>query len=143
MFNSFFISRSAIDKLITSLQGEVQQLNKDLQLLNQLYQDIRENHVSTLDNIHNIIAAEVEARIQSIEQQRIDRQQSNVPFFEIVTEVDVNDNGKTKFELDWNPAFITELRSKGYTGRNEQELVHKWIKTIATHVEKTIEENHP
>jgi hypothetical protein len=34
-------------------------------------------------------------------------------------------------QLDWNAAFIKELKGKGYRGRSERDIVNKWL--VATH----------
>lgn len=41
-----------------------------------------------------------------------------------------DDSGILKIELDWNEHFITYLRSHGYKGITEQEIVGRWVKDL-------------
>ena len=34
------------------------------------------------------------------------------------------------FELDWNEYFVLQLRSAGYTGETEEEVVDKWFTAL-------------
>jgi hypothetical protein len=82
------------------------------------------------------IESSVEQRIETIEQERQRRAESTTPYFELISEIDIEDEGKTKLELDWNAAFIDQLRSKGYVGKTEQDLIQLWIQKLAEHVEQ-------
>lgn len=103
--------------------------------IDELEQKIAEH----LDTQHTTIAAIVDeavnARLKTVEEQRTDKLSSDTPYFEIVTEIDIDDK-QTRYELDWNPAFIKELKSKGYVGATDQMLIQKWIETIASKLEE-------
>ncbi len=99
-------------------------------------QKLQQDHDHLTEILPSLVAAEVEKRLLTIEQERQAKLGSKNPYFEVISEVDVEDGNKARFELDWNPAFISELKSKGYTGATEQEYVYKWLRVIADQVEK-------
>ena len=45
------------------------------------------------------------------------------------------------FELDWNEYFVLQLRTAGYTGENDEEVVDKWFSELCRNVGN--EENIP
>lgn len=139
----FLITRKTLNRMVDSLQAEVRQLNQDLAALSKLYSDIQQSQATTLDMMKNIVASEVDQRVKSIEQARAEKLTGKNPYFEVVTEIDLDNGDKTKFELDWNQAFVDELRKKGYTGNTETELVQKWIRVIADHVEQDAARQNP
>lgn len=53
-----------------------------------------------------------------------------------VLETRVNDQNPRNgfFELDWNEYFITFLRSEGYFGETEEEIVDKWWREVCRNV---------
>lgn len=38
------------------------------------------------------------------------------------------------FELDWNEYFVLQLRSAGYTGANDEEIVDQWFNELCRNV---------
>jgi predicted Ser/Thr protein kinase len=34
------------------------------------------------------------------------------------------------FELDWNDAFVENLKSHGYQGNSQEEIVDRWFQTL-------------
>lgn len=38
------------------------------------------------------------------------------------------------FELDWNEYFVLQLRSAGYTGSSDEEVVDKWFNELCRNV---------
>lgn len=62
------------------------------------------------------------------------KKESDEPWVEIIGEQFQTDefDGQTNIglKLDWNKAFIKLLKSKGFTGRSEDELVEKWLVTL-------------
>lgn len=62
------------------------------------------------------------------------KKNSDEPWVEIIGEEFETDDfdGQTNIglKLDWNKAFIKLLKSKGFTGRSEDELVEKWLVTL-------------
>jgi hypothetical protein len=55
-----------------------------------------------------------------------------------VTVVSLGFGGKNSlegnFELDWNEAFIDDLKSKGYTGQSPDAIVNEWFMTVCRNV---------
>jgi DNA-binding Lrp family transcriptional regulator len=83
------------------------------------------------EEIAELVEDGVADRIKTIEEERQERLESNTPYFEILSEIDVDNDSRTKLELDWNPSFIKELKAKGYHGANEQQIIQQWIKKLA------------
>lgn len=85
------------------------------------------------DRISTQIAQEIaahELRKEAAELKLADeRQQSDNPFVEIISDGYDPELG-VQLQLDWNAAFIKELRAKGYTGSTEREIVNKWLITV-------------
>jgi len=50
---------------------------------------------------------------------------SSDPWVEIIGWGELKDG--VRIELDWNEPFITELKSKGFSGADEDQIVQKWI----------------
>jgi len=38
------------------------------------------------------------------------------------------------FELDWNEYFVLQLRSQGYIGNTEEEVVDKWFQDLCRNI---------
>lgn len=75
--------------------------------------------------------AEHELRKEVIIQKTADeRQASDIPFVEVISSGYDPELG-VQMQLDWNAAFIKELKGKGYRGRSERDIVNKWL--VATH----------
>lgn len=55
-----------------------------------------------------------------------DRQNSSIPFVEIISD-DYDPERGVQLQLDWNDAFVKELKSKGYTGHTDRDIVNKWL----------------
>jgi len=53
-------------------------------------------------------------------------------------DIDPDDPGAGAFELDWNDIFVARLVKAGYQGKNDQDIVDNWFKTICRNV---IQEN--
>lgn len=68
-------------------------------------------------------------RIAELERQN--KKNGSEPWVEVVSERYDDDSKQVEMKLDWNPAFIKMLRSNGYTGRDEQEIVDKWFKRLS------------
>lgn len=59
------------------------------------------------------------------------RYDSPEPWVEIVSDSYDPELRQVRIKLDWNKAFIVMLRKNGYTGRDDQELVDKYFKSIS------------
>lgn len=82
--------------------------------------------------------AEIEASLrQRIEEYLAEEKQkkmeSKEPYIEIIGER-VTADGTVEITLDYNPAFVALLRSKGYTGPTDQSLVDMWLSTISRQI---------
>lgn len=68
------------------------------------------------------------------------RQESDIPFFNFNI-VDVEGDG-VKVEMDWNPAFIKQLREQKYPGVNDEEVVEAYLFKLfeRNHYEKMYDE---
>lgn len=126
-------------QVIQDLRNQIKELNVQL-AARQLWED---GIAATLARIEGTIestiavsvAAAVESRIRTIEEERQARAESTTPYFEILSEIETGIDGKTKLEMDWNPAFIEELRRKGYMGESEQDIIQKWMLRLAAQLD--------
>ena len=57
------------------------------------------------------------------------------PYIAVLSvEVDKKNLGNGNFELDWNDAFIKELRASGYPGKTDEDVVDMWFRNICRNV---------
>ena len=57
------------------------------------------------------------------------------PYINVLTvELDKKNLGNGSFELDWNDAFIKELRAAGYPGKTDEDVVDMWFRSICRNV---------
>lgn len=66
-----------------------------------------------------------------IKLQKETRKSSNEPWVEILSEEYDESTQQVSMTLDWNKAFVKMLRSNGYVGVTEQEIVDKWFKRLS------------
>ena len=59
-----------------------------------------------------------------------DRMTSEEPWVQVVGEK-IGDDNIMALKLDWNPAFIKNLRKNGFTGNSEEAIVGKWLTTLS------------
>jgi hypothetical protein len=52
----------------------------------------------------------------------------------IDTKVNVENPRNGFFELDWNEHFIALLKSNGFKGDNDEEIVDKWFKELCKNI---------
>ena len=52
----------------------------------------------------------------------------------IDTKVNVENPRNGFFELDWNDHFIALLKSNGFKGDNDEEIVDKWFKELCKNI---------
>ncbi len=102
-------------------------------------------------NLHKIIQEQIEAKvadllpesvkkyvienceqvapvIKKIENENI--KASTTPWVNIKSEDYNAEDGTYQLELDWNPAFITELRKSGFNAASEDEMVKLWLASL-------------
>jgi len=81
------------------------------------------------ERIQNAIAAHELKKEAADIRASDERQKSDVPFVEIISDAYDPELG-VQLQLDWNAAFIKELKSKGYHGSSERAIVNKWLVTV-------------
>jgi hypothetical protein len=61
-----------------------------------------------------------------------DKYKSNEPWIDVVriNMEDKNNPSTGYFELDWNTAFVNQLKEAGYSGRTEEEIVEQWFNDL-------------
>jgi hypothetical protein len=113
-------------------------IDEKLQTLNDLCSDAGQRLVAQLNTLEDSISDRIadaitqhELRKEVLAQKTADeRQNSEIPFVEVISSGYDPELG-VQMQLDWNAAFIKELKAKGYRGRSERDLVNKWL--VATH----------
>jgi putative protein kinase ArgK-like GTPase of G3E family len=65
---------------------------------------------------------------------------SKEPWVTVVGET-VTDEG-IKIELDWNESFVKFLKAQGLTGKDETQIVQKWLSMIAKQTADKMSENY-
>lgn len=57
------------------------------------------------------------------------------PYINVLSvDLDKKNLGNGSFELDWNDAFIKELRAAGYPGKTDEDVVDMWFRSICRNV---------
>ena len=57
------------------------------------------------------------------------------PYISVISvEVDKTNLSNGNFELDWNDAFIKDLRASGYPGKTDEDVVDMWFRNICRNV---------
>ena len=69
------------------------------------------------------------------------KKESKEPYFNLISS-GVNEDGVVKLEVDWNDAFIKELRKQGFKGINDEELIQTYVAMIAKHSAEKMKENN-
>lgn len=92
-----------------------------------------------IDRIENWRKKEVEdkaaeARSKALKEAREEKKKSLSPWVEMIGEPvqqkDEDGNHLIGFELDWNDAFIKDMRKKGFKGATDEQIVNKWLTTL-------------
>ena len=66
-------------------------------------------------------------------------QNSNEPWVEMKS-IETDPEHGIRLELDWNDAFVQYLRQAGYTGRDEETIVRKWLASIMPTIGEQLEQ---
>jgi len=57
------------------------------------------------------------------------------PYISVLSvDLDKKNLGNGSFELDWNDAFIKELRAAGYPGKTDEDVVDMWFRNICRNI---------
>jgi len=121
-----FYTQKTIDEKLEALDLRLAQLLKIISAIDCKIADAIEAHE----------AKKVAAELKKAD----DRQNSDVPFVEIISDGYDPELG-VQLQLDWNAAFIKELKSKGYRGRNERDIVNKWLTAVHKQLANEFEED--
>ena len=79
-------------------------------------------------------AAEVQQQDKPLSEKEI-ATQSKEPWVAVLTTHVNKDNIKNGFfELDWNEYFIVQLKSNGYVGSSDEEIVDQWFSELCRNV---------
>jgi len=66
------------------------------------------------------------------------------PYIEVISlDIDAKNPVQGNFELEWNSYFIAELKSKGFKGKNDEEIIDIWFQQICRNVALDEWENSP
>lgn len=75
-----------------------------------------------------------EEQEKALKAAREEKKKSDKPWVELVGEPiqqkDEDGNHLIGFELDWNDAFIKDLRRQGFKGATDEQIVNKWLTTL-------------
>ena len=57
------------------------------------------------------------------------------PWVEVLNfDLDPKNSSQGAFELDWNVHFVNDLRSKGFPGKTDEQVVDNWFRNICRHI---------
>ena len=57
------------------------------------------------------------------------------PYIEVIgLDIDANNPVQGAFELDWNEYFVEELKSKGFNGATDEDIVDQWFNQVCKNV---------
>lgn len=79
-------------------------------------------------------AAEVQQQEKSLSE-KDQATQNKEPWVAVLnTHVNKDNIRNGFFELDWNEYFIVQLRSEGYTGSSDEEIVDQWFQELCRNI---------
>lgn len=69
---------------------------------------------------------------ESADAEKFDYNTSSAPYVDVVKITIPNPKDPTVgyFELDWNDAFVQQLREAGYSGRKDEDVVDQWFNDL-------------
>lgn len=74
-------------------------------------------------------------KITETEHEKLTATAMNEPWVKILSfNFDKNEPGAGSIELDWNTRFVEHLRSHGYEGKTEEEIVDDWLGELCKNV---------
>lgn len=57
------------------------------------------------------------------------------PYINVLSvDIDKKNMSNGSFELDWNDAFIKELRAAGYPGKTDEDVVDLWFRNVCRNI---------
>lgn len=133
-----YVTAEQVNIYVTEQCNLLERNIRELEVLREQLDSV-EQAVAVIGTIDTFVEEKVAERQKTIEQQREERLNGDTPYFDIVSEVEVDDD-RVKYEMDYNPAFVRRLRKLGISGKTEEEIVLKYIKTIAVQIEENLPE---
>ena len=124
-----FYSKKSIDGIVSTLRTEIENAAARSQELREWLPQMVKAAIVTDRN------EQAAAQAKVID----DRQKSDTPFVEIISDGYDPELG-VQLQLDWNVAFIKELKAKGYSGKNDRDVVNKWLITMHKQLPSQFEE---
>lgn len=92
------------------------------------------NRKSKVDDIKHIAQDDVQVTTSSVSKQSNSvtkpASEHNGPYVEVIGETVDKETGQIKLELDWNAEFVELLRSHGYAGESDEDIVLTWLEHI-------------
>lgn len=116
----------AIQETLNDTRDEVTENGSDISEL-QLKLAMLENTINTMKTEEY----QQENLKKLMERAETALKESDVPYVRLVSDQYDPKEG-FKIELEWNKAFIAELRKAGYTGATEEDLVQGWLHVVTT-----------
>tara|TARA_B100000886_G_scaffold31768_1_gene19849 strand:- start:1139 stop:1516 length:378 start_codon:yes stop_codon:yes gene_type:complete len=66
------------------------------------------------------------------------------PYIEVVgLDIDAENPVQGAFELDWNKYFVDELRTKGFVGDTDEDVVDQWFNQVCKNVALSQWDDYP
>lgn len=103
---------------------------------------VNEHSEASIKNLNKKLS-DIEASIKNLEEFNVkletsltpyiekykQRENESLPFIDIET-IEVDDEHGIKFKIDFNDAMIKSLKSAGYKGTDDDDIIHKYLYDI-------------
>jgi hypothetical protein len=103
------------------LQKQVDDLSAAVKLLTQTQQ----KNLNTIEDLQVKVEKLTAVSAQVI--QRHELKNSDIPYIDIISQGEIDPDKGLPIQLDWNDAFIAQLRAQGYKGTSEGSLVAQYL----------------
>jgi hypothetical protein len=123
-FKDLLSLRQELDALQTSFEDQLVLCYRTLRA--EIAEQVRKANA----DMATALAADKKAKAERIAAERSSKKNGPAPWVEIQSDSYDSDKG-LGLQLDWNDAFIKELRSKGFTGITDYAIVNSWL--VALH----------
>ena len=146
MLYKLFGSDPRLSAEISNLKSVIRRLTDDYEdFQSELLRETEHTHQATLKTVadlvnqQNTIIKSLTERVdnqQSVVAAQIDiiaKKESDDPWVELKGG-DVDPEKGLELQLDWNNAFIDQLKAQGYRGNDEGQLVAQWLLQISQSV---------
>lgn len=135
-----FISKKKFNSIIEEQSKQIRDLKNELTELESSFQEYRLEYKDDTSKIYDKIKP-IESSIKELDVlkaplkafvEREKMKQGTEPWVEVLGHQETDQGIQMK--LDWNDAFIEELRSAGYHGTSEYDLVMAWLASVSAEV---------